>query len=99
MMTRYPYRSVASRWTKTERLTSFIATVKITGLVNTGIVNQISEVVSLYNVTIRSFSYSSEKGMFEGNLGILVPNNDVLYSIIKKIQALKGIHRVIRQND
>ncbi len=99
MMTRYPYRIVAARWTKTERLTSFIATVKITGLVNTGIVNQISEVVSLYNVTIRSFSYSSEKGMFEGNLGILVPNNDVLYSIIKKIQALKGIHRVIRQND
>lgn len=99
MMTRYPYRIVAARWTKTERLTSFIATVKITGLVNTGIVNQISEVVSLYNVTIRSFSYSSEKGMFEGNLGILVPNNDVLYSIIKKIQTLKGIHRVIRQND
>lgn len=99
LMTRYPYRIVAAQWTKTERLTSFITTIKITGFVNTGIVNQISEAVSLYNVTIRSFSYSSEKGMFEGNLGILVPNNDVLYSIIKKIQALKGIHRVIRQTD
>lgn len=99
MMARYPYRVVAAQWTKTERLTSFITSVKITGLANTGIVNQISEIISHYNVNIKSFNYNSEEGMFEGNLGILVPNNDVLYSIIKKIQSLKGIHRVIRQSD
>lgn len=99
MMTRYPYRVVAARWTKTKSITSFITSIKITGVENTGIVNQISDIISKYSVAIRSFNYNTEYGMFEGTLKILVPNNDVLYSIMKKIQAVKGILKVVRQND
>ncbi|MCU0456456.1 MAG: RelA/SpoT family protein, partial [Bacteroidales bacterium] len=99
MISRYPYRVVAARWTKTASLTSFISSVKITGVEDLGIVNKIADVISAYNVTIRNFNYSMEDGMFEGTLSLLVPNNDVLYSIMKKLQSVKGILKVNRQNN
>lgn len=99
MMSRYPYRIVTARWTKTKNLTSFITSIKISGVESVGMVNQISDIVSQFNVTIRSFNYTIEGGLFEGNVSILVPNNDVPYAIIKKIQTIKGILKVIRHND
>ncbi len=99
MMARYPYRVVAARWTQTKSITSFITSIRITGVENAGIVNQISDMISKYSLTIRSFNYSTEDGMFEGTLNILVPNNDVLYGLIKKINSIKGILKVARQNN
>jgi GTP pyrophosphokinase len=97
LISRYPYRVVAARWTKSKTITSFISSIKITGVEDLGIVNKIADVISAYNVTIRNFNYSMEDGMFEGTLNLLVPNNDVLYAIIKKIRLIKGILKVIRQ--
>ncbi len=99
MISRYPYRVVAAKWTKTKSTTSFISSIKITGVEDLGIVNKIADVISAYNVTIRNFNYSMEDGMFEGTLNILVPNNDVLYGIIRKIHSIKGVLKVIRQNN
>jgi GTP diphosphokinase / guanosine-3',5'-bis(diphosphate) 3'-diphosphatase len=99
MMSRYPYRVVAARWTKTRNLTSFMASIKITGVDDLGIVNKIADIVSAYNVTIRNFSYSMEETMFEGTLNLFVPNNDVLYGIIKKISLIKGVLKVARQSN
>ena len=97
LISRYPYRVVAARWTKTKSITSFISLIKITGVEDLGIVNKIADAISAYNVTIRNFNYSMEDGMFEGTLNLLVPNNDVLYAIIKKIRLIKGVLKVIRQ--
>jgi len=98
MMTRYPYRMIAARWTKTKSSTSFIANVKITGLEDIGIVNKIADILAGYNVNIRSFSYNINEGMFEGILIIMVPNNDVLYGIIRKIHSIKGVTKAVRQH-
>jgi len=98
LIARYPYRVIAARWTKTKSSTSFIASIKITGVENIGIVNKISEIISTYNVSIRNFTYNIEEGMFEGMLNLLVPNNDVLYGIMRKIQSIKGVLKVNRQN-
>ncbi|MCX6334245.1 MAG: hypothetical protein NT092_08080, partial [Bacteroidia bacterium] len=98
MIARYPYRVVSARWTKTKSSTSFITSIKITGVEDIGIVNKIADVISAYGVTMRNFNYSMEDGMFEGMLNLLVPNNDVLYGIIKKVQSIKGVLKVIRQN-
>ncbi|MBN2861635.1 MAG: GTP pyrophosphokinase, partial [Bacteroidales bacterium] len=76
----------------------FIASIKITGVENIGIVNKISEIISTYNVNIRNFTYNIEEGMFEGMLNLLVPNNDVLYGIMRKVQSIKGVLKVNRQN-
>ena len=99
MMARYPYRVVSARWTKAKSSTSFIASIKITGVEDIGIVNKISDIISTYNVTIRNFTYNMDEGMFEGALNLLVPNNDVLYGIIRKIQSVKGVLKANRINN
>jgi GTP pyrophosphokinase len=99
MIARYPYRVVSARWTKTKNITSFISTVRITGVEDLGIVNKIADVISSYNVSVRNFNYSMEDGMFEGTLNLLVPNNDVLHGIIRKIHSIKGVLKVVRQNN
>jgi len=97
LMARYPYRVVAARWTKTKNIASFTATVKITGVEDIGIVNKIADILSGYSVSVRNFNYTMDEGMFEGTLNIMVPNNDVLYSIIRKIHSIKGVLKAARQ--
>ncbi len=98
MIAQYPYRLISARWAKSKSGKSFIATVKITGVEEIGIVNRISEIITSFNATIRSFNYNMEDGMFEGSLNLLVANNDMLYGIIRKIQSVKGILKVNRLN-
>ena len=96
MLTKYPYRVVTARWTKSKSIASFTATIKITGIEDIGIVNKIADILSTYNITVRNFNYSLDEGMFEGLLNLLVPNNDVLYGIIRKIQSVKGVLKATR---
>ncbi|HPB14039.1 MAG TPA: RelA/SpoT family protein [Bacteroidales bacterium] len=97
MMSRYPYRVVTARWTKAKGAPTFNALIKVSGIEDIGIGNKIADVIAGYNVTVRSFSYKVEDGMSEGMFSIMVPNNDVLYGIIRKIQGIKGILKVSRQ--
>lgn len=96
LISRYPYRIVVAQWTKTKSSPSFVATIKITGVEEVGIVNKIADIISNYNVSIRSFNYNMEEGLFEGFLTIMVPNNDVLYGIIRKIHSVKGVLKALR---
>lgn len=97
MITRYPYRVVIARWTKTKGAPTFGATIKISGVEDIGIANKIADIIAGYNLIIRNFNYSMDDGMFEGILNIMVPNNDVLYGIIRKIQSIKGVIKAFRQ--
>ena len=96
MMARYPYRVVVARWTKSKNSPSFIASIKITGVEDIGMVNKIADVISEYKVIMRNFNYNMNDGLFEGMLNIMVPNHNVLHGIIKKIQSIKGILKASR---
>jgi len=98
MMARYPYRIVVVRWTKSKTGPSFAASVKITGVEDIGMVNKIADIISEYKVVMRNFNYNMEEGMFEGMLNIMVPNHNVLYGVIRKIQSIKGIIKASRIN-
>jgi GTP pyrophosphokinase len=97
MVARFPYRVVAARWTYSKDLPLFRASIKITGIAEVGIVNRIADIVSEFKVVLRNFNYSMDEGMFEGWLQIMVPNNDILQSIIKKILSVKGVLKAVRQ--
>ena len=96
MMERYPYRVVVAKWTSSKTMPGFRTSVKITGLEDIGIVNRIADIISETKVTLRSFNYNMEDGMFEGYLNVIVPNNDVLQLIIKKILTVKGVLKAMR---
>jgi guanosine-3',5'-bis(diphosphate) 3'-pyrophosphohydrolase len=97
MIARYPYRVVAARWTKAKGAPTFNAVIKVSGIEDIGIGNKIADIIAGYNVSVRNFNYNMDEGMFEGTLNIMVPNNDVLYGIIRKIQAIKGVLKASRQ--
>ncbi|HZY26012.1 MAG TPA: RelA/SpoT family protein [Bacteroidales bacterium] len=96
MMARYPYRVIAARWSKTKNIPSFIASIKITGIEDIGMVNKIADVIAGNSAVIRSFNYNMTDGIFEGILNIMVPNSDILHQIMRKIQSIKGILKVSR---
>lgn len=98
LMARYPYRLIAARWSRSGNVPSFIASVKITGVADAGMVNKIADVISDTRTAIRSFNYNMDEGMFEGTLIIMVPNNNVLQSIIRRIQGIKGVLRATRSD-
>jgi GTP diphosphokinase / guanosine-3',5'-bis(diphosphate) 3'-diphosphatase len=99
MMARYPYRVIAARWSKSKNIPSFIASIKITGVEDIGMVNKIADVIASQSAVVRSFNYNMADGLFEGMLNIMVSNSDVLHSIIRKIQGLKGILKVTRYDN
>ena len=97
MISSFPYRVVRARWTRLDSSRGFLSTVKLTGVENLGIVARITEILSEYKaVSVKNFTYSMNNGLFEGRMELLVPNINVLYGIIKKIQSVKGITRVMR---
>ena len=84
MMARYPYRVIAARWSKSKSSPSFIASIKITGIEDIGMVNKIADVISENKTVIRSFNYNMEDGLFEGILNIMVSNSNILTWYYKK---------------
>jgi GTP pyrophosphokinase len=96
MITRYPYRVVAARWTESKNLPSFKSAIKITGVEDIGIVNKIADIISEYKASLRSFNYKMDDGIFEGILNIMVPNNNILQGIIRRIINIKGVHKATR---
>jgi GTP pyrophosphokinase len=98
MLSRYPYRILPAKWTDSGQSPSFIASIKVSGAEDIGIVSRITDVIAAYKVTMRGFNYSINDGLFEGVIQVSVPNVNILYGLIKKIQSLKGVMRAIRSD-
>ncbi|HUW91879.1 MAG TPA: HD domain-containing protein [Bacteroidales bacterium] len=96
MISNFPYRVVRARWTRLDATRGFLTSVKVTGVENLGIVTRISEILSEFKLSVKNFTYKMDNGLFEGRIELLVPNINVLYAVIKKIQAVKGITRAMR---
>ncbi|HSL87469.1 MAG TPA: HD domain-containing protein, partial [Bacteroidales bacterium] len=90
LISRFPYRVVGAHWTKPESASLYTASIRITGIEDIGIVNKIADILSDYKVNVRNFNYNMDDGMFEGQLNIMVTNNNILQGIIRKIQSIKG---------
>lgn len=96
MLSSFPYRVLRARWTRLDASRGFLTSIRLIGVENLGIVTRISEILSEFRVSVKNFTYKMDNGLFEGRIELLVPNVNILYGIIKKIQAVKGITRVIR---
>lgn len=96
MVQRYPYRIVPACWTN-QGDSSYIVDLKVQGEDSPGIVNNITILLSdAQSIQLRGISFSSNAGVFTGKLSLEVPNKGYLDMIIAKIQALKGVQKVVR---
>jgi len=97
LISRYGYRVVKAKWTQTEGEKFFLATIRITGNDDIGIISNISDVIAKdFKVNMRSFNMESGDGTFEGTLNLFVRDKDNLDIIIRRLAKVKGILSVRR---
>ena len=80
-----------------ERLQSSVK-LQLTGLDDLGLVNKVTQVISnTNNVNISRMSFDSNDGTFEGHVLLKVKNNALLKKMVKQLQNINGVHKVVRE--
>ena len=93
----YAYRIVNAKWIDSSQ-NEFTAKLQLTGLDDLGLVNKVTQVISnTNNVNISSMSFDSNDGTFEGNILLKVKNTALLKKMIKQLQNINGVDKVIRE--
>ncbi len=96
LMSNHAYRIVKAKWTS-QKLISFLAGIKITGIDKIGLVNKLTQIISKeLNVNMRSISFDTNDGTFEGTIMVFVHDTAHLTDLIKKIQKVDGVVKVTR---
>lgn len=96
LLSNYAYRVIKARWIDEQKI-AFLAGIKILGIDDVGIVNNITQVISNeLHVNMRSISFDSHDGIFEGMITVFVYDTEHLNSLIKKLDKLNGVTRVER---
>lgn len=96
MMAKYSYRIIKTKWTKQSGI-AFLTGIKINGIDDVGLVNKITNIITgKMNLNMRSLSFDSEDGIFEGNIMVYVHDTDELDELLEQIQQLDGIISVER---
>lgn len=71
LLSNYAYRVVKAKWTNSDE-PAFLVGIRVTGVDDVGIVNKITRLISnQMKVNIRSLSFDSNDGIFEGRMTLL----------------------------
>ena len=93
----YAYRIVNTKWIDSSQ-NEFTAKLQLTGLDDLGLVNKVTQVISnTNNVNISQMSFDSNDGTFEGNILLKVKNTALLKKMIKQLQNISGVDKVVRE--
>ncbi len=96
LMAKYSYRVVKTRWTKQHEI-AFLTGIKINGIDDVGLVNKITNIITgQLNLNMRSISFESADGIFEGKIMVYVNDTTQLEDLIDRMKSLDGIFDVIR---
>lgn len=96
LMSKMAYRCVKAKW-KSKELVSHLASLRLVGIDNIGIVNRITEIISnQHNVNMKSISFEANDGLFEGKIQVLVYDKEHLDQLIGKFELIEGVRRVER---
>ena len=87
---------IKARWTGQE-MVERVAGIRINGIDQIGLVNRLTEIISKeYNVNMKSISFETEDGIFEGKINVLVYDLDHLEKLMHKFEQVEGVQRVTR---
>jgi GTP pyrophosphokinase len=90
------YRTIKARW-QSKELVERIAAIRIAGIDKIGLVNQLTEIISKqHNVNMKSISFETDDGIFEGRIKVLVYDTDHLEQLMRKFEQVEGVQRVTR---
>jgi GTP pyrophosphokinase len=90
------YRCIKAKW-KSDKMVERVAAIKIVGIDQMGLVNKLTDIISKQeNVNMKSISFETEDGVFEGKLKVMVFDTEHLEQLIRKFEAVEGVQRVSR---
>ena len=96
LQSNYAYRIMSAKWIDSSQQ-EFKANLKLSGIDNMGLVNEVTRVISsIMHVAIYKISFTSNDGVFEGNITVGVRNQNVIKSMIQKLNKIKGIDKISR---
>ncbi len=96
LQSNFAYRIVQAKWIDSTQ-EEFNAILKITGMDIMGLTNELTKVISnQMHVNIQSISLSTDAGIFNGQITVVVQNNMILKKLIENIKTVDGIDKVTR---
>ena len=97
LKSKFAYRIINAKWINSST-DIFTVLLKITGIDNIGLVNELTKVISNnMNVNIYKINFDAEDGVFKGYIGVRVRNKTILNKIVKSLKKMKGIEKVTRE--
>ena len=96
LMSNFAYRIVKARWKGRDQV-EFMAGIRFAGIDDVGLVNKITTIIShQHNVNMRSISFESNDGIFEGKVIAFVHDTEHLQALMGKLKRVRGVRTVER---
>lgn len=96
LQSNYAYRIISAKWIDSSQ-EEFTSEIKLTGIDNIGLMNEITEIISdNMLVNMRNLNFSTDGGTFTGKITVVVKNNAILKKLINNLKRINGIEKVTR---
>tara|TARA_Y100000385_G_scaffold187377_1_gene193678 strand:+ start:83 stop:2323 length:2241 start_codon:yes stop_codon:yes gene_type:complete len=96
LMSKYSYRVVKTKWNN-QRDVAFLSGLKLNGIDTMGVISQVSEIITNnLHINMKSISFESKDGIYEGKIMLYVTNSEQLEIVIKQMKAIEGLVAITR---
>ncbi|MEP3088418.1 MAG: RelA/SpoT family protein, partial [Nonlabens ulvanivorans] len=96
MQSKFAYRIMSAKWIDSSQQ-EYRADVILTGIDRMGLVQEVTRVISEnMHVNIRNISFTSNDGIFKGEITVVVPHKNMLIRLMENLNKLNGIDKVTR---
>lgn len=96
LQSNYAYRIISAKWIDSSQEV-FTADIKLAGIDNLGLVNEITEVISdNMHVNMRNLNFGTDGGTFSGRITVVVKNKAILKKLMDNLKRISGIDKVTR---
>ena len=97
LQSNFAYRVLPAWWVDSSEQ-QFNAKLKLSGIDQTGLVNQVTRVISNnMNVDIFKLNFDTEEGLFNGSISIGIKNSVTLDKLVNNLLKINGIEKVTRE--
>ncbi len=96
MRSKYAYRIISAKWIDSSAVGHQVE-IKLTGIDNLGLVNEVTKEISDHmHVNIKGISFTTNGGVFNGNIIVIVQSKEHLKKLIDNLKKINGIDKVTR---
>ncbi len=96
MRSNYAYRVIKAKWVDSSD-TGYKTDLILTGLDKLGLVNTVTAEISNHmHVDIKGINFTTNGGIFNGKITVIVQNNGLLKTLIENLKKIDGIDQVTR---